>query len=45
MGVADTVASNWASQIPTESFIDYSAEALTQAITAFPRTSFATAID
>ena len=36
MGVADTVANNWAADIPTESFVHYSAQALTQAITAYP---------
>lgn len=34
MGVADTVANNWAQDVPTDAFIAYSADALTRAITA-----------
>lgn len=40
MGVADTVANNWAAKVPTQSFLLYSAEALTRAITEFPAPVF-----
>lgn len=45
MGIADTLTNHWAQGVLPESFIDYSAESLAQAITAFPNTEFATAID